>query len=231
MKAPLLPEGWSFVPAEDGLRLAAPDGAQLRADFMRGALGWRLAHGGGRGQAVARAVGLRKGKPPPRVLDATAGLGRDAAVLAALGSEVLALERHPAVHALLADALARASKDETAAALLGGRLSFRCADAVEFMRAGGARGFDCIYLDPMHPARAKSALVKQEMRLFRALVGADADAAELLAAALASGAARVAVKRPAQAPPLASAPAPAGRIVGRTTRFDLYSPTMPGIAR
>lgn len=215
-----LPPGWRFERGPEGLRLLAPEGGSLRADFSGGPLGWRLAHGGGRGQAVARAVGMGKGRAAPRVLDATAGLGRDAAVLAALGCEVLALERHPAVCALLEDALARAEADPACRARLGGRLRFRCADAAAELDAGAARGFDVIYLDPMHPGRAKSALVKLEMRLFRELVGPDADAAELLAAALRAGAARVAVKRPALAPPLAGTPA--GRITGRTTRFDLY---------
>jgi len=219
-----LPAGWRFERGADGLALRAPDGGVLRADFVGGKLGWRLAHGGGHGQAVARAVGLGKGRPPPRVLDATAGLGRDAAVLAALGCEVLALERHPAVCALLEDAGARAAADPVARARLQDRLRFQCADARSFLAAGGARGFDVIYLDPMHPGRAKSALVKQEMRLFRALVGSDEDAALLLEAALGAGAPRVAVKRPAQAPPLAGKPA--GSIPGRTTRFDLYLPSM-----
>lgn len=219
---PILPAGWSFERRADGLTILAPDGGRLRADFVGGQLGWRLAHGGGRGQAVARAVGLGKGRPPPRVLDATAGLGRDAAVLAALGCEVLALERHPAVCALLEDARARAAADPAARARLQDRLRFQCADARAFLEGGGARGYDAIYLDPMHPERVKSALVKQEMRLFRALVGADEDAESLLAAALRAGVPRVAVKRPAQAPPLAGAPA--GSIPGRTTRFDLYLP-------
>lgn len=217
-----IPAGWRFERAADGLTLKAPDGGSLRADFVGGKLGWRLAHGGGQGQAVARAVGMGKGRPLPRVLDATAGLGRDAAVLAALGCEVLALERHPAVCALLEDARARAEADPAGRARLQGRLRFQCADARAFLDAGGARGFDVIYLDPMHPEREKSALVKQEMRLFRALVGQDEDAALLLAAALRSGVPRVAVKRPAQAPPLGGNPA--GSIPGRTTRFDLYLP-------
>lgn len=229
MTAPALPPGWSLARGPDGLVLHDPEGAELRADLLGGALGWRLAHGGGRGQGIARAVGMRKGKPAPRVLDLTAGLGRDAAVLAALGCEVVALERHPVIHSLLADALERLAAAPAAAARLGGRLRLQLADAREYLRGGGAAGFDCISLDPMHPEREKSALVKQEMRLFRRLVGADEDAADLLAAALAAGAPRVAVKRPAHAPPLG--PSPAATILGRTTRFDVYLPTMQQPAR
>jgi 16S rRNA (guanine1516-N2)-methyltransferase len=217
-----LPAGWRCERGTDGLRLVAPDGGELRADFTGGKLGWRLEHGGGMRQAVARAVGMGKGRPLPRVLDATAGLGRDAVVLAALGCEVLALERHAAVAALLEDALERAVAEPATRARLGGRIRFQTADARAFLESGGARGFDVIYLDPMHPEREQSALVKQEMRLFRALVGADEDAVELLQAALRAGVRRVAVKRPAREPPLCGAPA--GQISGRTTRFDLYLP-------
>lgn len=220
-----LPAAWRLERDARGLALCAPDGARLRADFGGGALGFRLNRARGREQAVARAVGFGRGRPPPRVFDATAGLGRDAAVLAALGCEVLAVERHPAVHALLADALARAERDPELASRLGGRLRLLAGDARALLRDGAAAGCDAILLDPMHPPRRKRALVKQEMRLFRLLLGADDDAGELLAAALESGAPRVAVKRPAGAPPLGDRE-PQARVEGRTTRFDLYLRTM-----
>ncbi len=216
-----LPEGWRAERDGAALVLIAPDSAVLRAEFTKGAMGWRLAHAQGREQAIARAVGMGRGRPTPRVFDATAGLGRDAAVLAALGCEVLAVERHPAVFALLEDAAARAASDPEHRERLGGRLRFLCGDARELLRNGAAAGCDTVLLDPMHPDRRKSALVKQEMRLFRALVGADEDAADLLDAALASGVERVAVKRPAGGPPLGGRE-PQGQIPGRTTRFDLY---------
>jgi 16S rRNA (guanine1516-N2)-methyltransferase len=219
-----LPAGWRAERGADGLELVAPDGARLRADFGGGALGWRLARARGREQAVARAAGFGRGRPPPRVFDATAGLGRDAAVLAALGCAVTAVERHPAIAALLEDALARAAS-APAAEFLGGRLRLLRGDARELLRAGAAADHDAVLLDPMHPERRKSALVKREMRLFRALVGADGDAADLLDAALESGVARVAVKRPVSAPPLGG-PEPSARIAGRTIRFDLYLRTM-----
>lgn len=62
-----------------------------------------------------------------------------------------------------------------------------------------------IHLDPMFPSRDKSALVKKEMRLFKPLVGADDDAPDLLAAALALATHRVVVKRPRKAPSIAGA--------------------------
>jgi 16S rRNA (guanine1516-N2)-methyltransferase len=225
-----LPPGWRAERVDGALTLRAPDGGRLCADFGGGAVGWRLARARGREQAIARAAGCGRGRAAPRVFDATAGLGRDAAVLATLGCEVIAVERHPAVHALLADALARADAAAEPRARLGGRLRLLCGDARALLRGGAAAGCDVVLLDPMHPERRKSALVKQEMRLFRALVGADEDAEELLEAASASGVPRIAVKRPAGAPPL-GARAPQGCIEGRTTRFDLYLRTMDATPR
>ena len=56
---------------------------------------------------LAKAVGLKKGACPD-VIDCTAGLGRDAFVLASLGCRVVMLERVTVVHALLNDGLAQA---------------------------------------------------------------------------------------------------------------------------
>jgi 16S rRNA (guanine1516-N2)-methyltransferase len=203
---------------------------RLEVDLVGGRLGYRLRHGGGRGQALARALGAGRGRDLPRVLDATAGLGRDAAVMAVLGCEVLACERHPLVHELLADGLRRAQADSETAALLGGRLQQLPADATALLTAWAA-GEDAgaplaafaptvVYLDPMHPPRRKGAQVRKEMRLFRELVGVDDDQAGLLAAARASPAARVVVKRPAGADPLANGVAT--RIGGKTTCYDIY---------
>ena len=208
----------------DGLSLGWNPRERLRADLVRGRLAWRLRHGGGRGQAVARAVGLGKGRAAPTVLDATAGLGRDAAVLAALGAEVEAWERHPVVHALLEDALTRAAADVETRSLLGERLALHAGDATTRLRDPAKPCPQVVLLDPMHPARRGSALPRLEMQLFRALVGEDADQTGLLDTALVSGARRVVVKRPVDAPPLASGTGrqPDHAVAGRTTRFDVY---------
>src|SRR5690606_8938845 len=91
---------------QDGLNAPGP----VFVDFIGGAVGHRRRFGGGRGQPLAKAVGL-KGGENPRVLDATAGLGRDAFVLACLGSVVTLVERSPVVAALLEDGLLRAESD------------------------------------------------------------------------------------------------------------------------
>src|SRR5690606_23122611 len=104
------------------------------ADFVEGALAYRRLHGGGRGQPVARAVGLKPGIYP-KVLDATAGLGRDAFVLAALGCEVVMLERSPIIAALLDDALARAALESEVAPIVA-RMTLIQADARQWLAQG-----------------------------------------------------------------------------------------------
>lgn len=186
-------------------------------------MGFRLRRGGGRGEAVARAVGLKKGATPS-VLDATAGLGRDAFLLAWLGCEVLAIERHPDIHALLADALQRAEQDPSAAEHLGGRLRLLHADAVavlETLAAGPEEARpEVVYLDPMHPERRSSGTVRKEMRIFRRLVGEDLDAGRLLEAARRVARRRVVVKRPRRGEALG--PPPSHHLDGRSTRYDIY---------
>ncbi len=80
------------------LRFADPKGpGPLRLDFAEPGLRRRVA--AGRDQPLARAIGISQGRL--RVVDATAGFGRDAFVLAALGCQVRALEREPILAALL----------------------------------------------------------------------------------------------------------------------------------
>ncbi len=97
-------------------------------DFVGGAVGHRFRFGGGRGQALPRAAGLT-GSATPRIVDATAGLGRDAFLLASLGAEVTLLERSPEVHALLADGIARASQASPEFAAIVARMTLHLGDA------------------------------------------------------------------------------------------------------
>lgn len=189
-------------------------------DFVGGAVGHRRRFGGGRGQEIARAVGLKQGATP-HVLDATAGLGRDAFVLASLGCTLTLVERSPVVAALLADGLRRAAAAEEVAEIIR-RMRLVHADAAAWL-AGlpSAAAPDVVYLDPMYPHRAKAALVKKEMRLFREVVGADRDAERLLETALKVARVRVVVKRPDYAEPLGGRP-PTMSIATKNHRFDVY---------
>lgn len=193
----------------------------IRAEFVSGRMGYRRAHGGGAGQLVARAVGLRKTRQPLRVLDATAGLGQDAFVLASLGCSVTLYERNPVIHALLADGLDRAALNPDCAPVVA-RMTLAEGNSIEALRHAGHPVADVVYLDPMFPHRDKSAGVKKEMAVFRTVVGDDPDAGALLAAALKAAAYRVVVKRPRKAPAIAG-PEPSTRIEGKSSRYDIYA--------
>jgi len=188
-------------------------------DFVGGKAAHRRRFGGGRGQPLARAAGLRKGANP-RILDMTAGLGRDAFVLAALGCPVAMIERSSVIHALLADGLQRARQD-TEVNTIAGRMQLLCLDGREYALSSPDERRDVVYLDPMYPHRDKSAKVKKEMRLLPLLLGEDRDSSELLERALAIAAHRVVVKRPARAAPL-EGPAPSLAIGSPNTRYDIY---------
>lgn len=207
----------------DGLQLqelAAAAPGPLRVDFIEGALAHRRQFGGGSGQMIAKAIGIQPGVRPS-VLDATAGLGRDAFVLACLGCQVQMIERNPIVAALLSDGLRRARLGSEVVGIVQ-RMPLLVGDAIELMAAWTDEPPQVIHLDPMFPSREKSALVKKEMRLFKPLVGADDDASELLAAALALASHRVVVKRPRKAPAIAGA-TPTYSLDGKSSRYDIYA--------
>lgn len=188
-------------------------------DFVGGALAHRRRQGGGSGQMIAKAVGIQPGIRPD-VLDATAGLGRDAFVLAQLGCAVSLIERQPVIAALLADGLRRARLDEEVAPIVA-RMQLMQGDAIALMQGWSAPPPQVIYLDPMFPHRDKSSLVKKEMLLLRPLVGDDLDAPALLAAALGLATHRVVVKRPRKAPNV-DARTPGYVLEGKSSRFDIY---------
>lgn len=191
----------------------------VRVDFVEGAAAHRRLHGGGSGQMIAKAVGVQSGVRPS-VLDATAGLGRDAFVLATLGCRVELIERQPLIAALLEDGLQRAARNEEVAPIVA-RMQLHSVDAIELMRHWRGEAPQVIYLDPMFPHRDKSALVKKEMRLFRPLVGADLDAPALLEAALALATHRVVVKRPRKAQAVEGCK-PGYALEGKSSRYDIY---------
>ncbi|MDV5354734.1 16S rRNA (guanine(1516)-N(2))-methyltransferase RsmJ [Enterobacter asburiae] len=188
-------------------------------DFVAGAMAHRRKFGGGRGEAVAKAVGI-KGSYLPEVVDATAGLGRDAFVLASVGCRVRMLERNPVVAALLEDGLQRGYVDAEVGPWLRDRLTLIHASSLSGLADITPRP-QVVYLDPMFPHKQKSALVKKEMRVFQSLVGPDLDADGLLEPARQLAIKRVVVKRPDYAPPLAGV-ATQSAVVTKSHRFDIY---------
>ncbi|MBR9912802.1 MAG: class I SAM-dependent methyltransferase [Gammaproteobacteria bacterium] len=200
----------------------------VRVDFGAGAVEHRRKFGGGKGQMIAKAVGLNKGAALT-VLDATAGLGKDGFVLASLGCQVQLLERSPVVAELLADGLRRGllSQDGELREIVQ-RLTLQRGDSRTLLAGQVAAEFDIVYLDPMFPERSKSALVKKDMAAFHQLVGGDEDAGELLSLARKIARYRVVVKRPRKAPCLNQL-APTYQLTGKTSRYDIYVNAKIGI--
>jgi 16S rRNA (guanine1516-N2)-methyltransferase len=196
----------------------------IAVDFeSREAVGRSRVRGGGRA-LVARALGLDRGVRT--VVDATAGLGRDAWSIAVAGAEVTMVERNPVLLALLEDGLERARARGAEAAQ---RIELVGADAVAFLAALDERP-DAVFLDPMFADRGKAALPGRDLQILRALLGpgGDVDGAELLAAARAVARRRVVVKRPAHAP--APAARPTATYGGGRIRYEVYAPD-PGSSR
>ena len=220
---------FAFVYDDAGLSIVCLDRDSLlraRADFHGPTVNYRRLKGGGRRQMIAKAVGLAS-NPRTRVLDATAGLGRDAFVLASLGCEVIMMERVAEVGVLLDAALKDAylwghEHDPDLISILD-RMKVVKGDARSLMKDEQMTPSpDVIYLDPMFPHRTKSAQVKQEMRLFQSLVGSDTDGGELLSLALSQAKERVVVKRPRLAPLIDSGASPNHQLEGKRNRFDVY---------
>ncbi|WBV72116.1 class I SAM-dependent methyltransferase [Legionella pneumophila] len=145
-------------------------------------------------------------------------MGKDAAILATFGADVLMLERHPVMAALLTDALSRRNEADIQKMCL----SLIASDAISFLHSLQEKDYpDIIYIDPMHPERNKSALVKKEMQVLQQLIGTDHDAMELIELSLSHVKSRVVVKWPQKVKPLLP---PDASIDGKTVRFDIYMP-------
>lgn len=210
--------------SENGLGLVdinQPKVLPLMVDFASDALAYRKDKGGGKSEAIAKAVGI-KGQSHWHVVDATAGLGTDSFILASVGCQVTMLERANVVCALLADGLARLARRDDLV-WLGEALLLKSGSAHQSLQklAQEAAHVDVVYLDPMFPHKKKSAAVKKNMQFLQQLLGHDTDADDLLTPALALAHKRVVVKRPNYAPPLNNQ-APSMAIKGKKHRFDVY---------
>ncbi len=203
-----------------------PWATATRVDFLDATLQYRLRTTGKR-QGLGKAVGLDKTASGQQifVVDATAGLGRDALVLANLGCRVLLLEQSPVMHALLADGFRRGRGEATSAFLtVLERMQLQRADARQWLAAaagGETERPDVVYLDPMFPPRSKQAKVKKDIALLHRLLGSESDLGSLLQAALAVARYRVVLKRPdGKLPP--GLPAPTLWIGDKPAAFAVY---------
>ncbi|MEC8444068.1 MAG: class I SAM-dependent methyltransferase [Pseudomonadota bacterium] len=220
------------IPASSGYQLRYAEGrltlapghslkSSVCVDFCAGTQAHRRRFGGGLGQDIAKAVGV-SGAYQPTVVDATAGLGRDAFVLATLGCRVIAIERNPVVAALLDDGLQRANQDPEIAAI-SQRIELIHQASIDWLSEASDDAVDVVYLDPMfeHDPKQKAA-VKKDMQAFREIVGQDNDSHDLLTPARRVARCRVAVKRARKAS-LLDGQVASFAITGKSNRFDVYA--------
>lgn len=190
----------------------------LTASFDSGSLGYRRRQHVG-GELLVKAVGgLRATRRS--VIDATAGLGGDALLLATAGFAVTMVERSPVIAALLTNALSRAAEShDPVLRRTVSSMQLHVGDAAEWLKRHES---DVVYLDPMFPPRRKSARVRKEMFLLGKLLAVGDGGEALLEPALQAADNRVVVKRPRLAPCL-SGMQPDWQLSGRSSRFDVYS--------
>jgi 16S rRNA (guanine1516-N2)-methyltransferase len=158
-----------------------------------------------RGRAGRREPLLRALGDCARVVDATAGLGRDTGLLLAAGLEVIAVERQAKLCALW-----RAAKVEG--------LTFVEGDAASVL-GELAPPPDGVVIDPMFPAGSYRGQVKRASQILRALEAPDLEGARALVRAARAVARRVVVKRPKGAEALE---APSYSVDVGVTRLDVY---------
>jgi 16S rRNA (guanine1516-N2)-methyltransferase len=203
------------------IKVSDPSLGAVSVDFDDKTMAWRQRHPQ-QPEALLKAAGMRAGHAL-RVIDATAGLGQDAFMLANAGCDVLMLERSALLHALLEDGLQRAAQSEdvrvrSAAARM--QLVLADSTSIDFATLGDTP--DVIYLDPMFPERRKkSAKVKKNMFMLQQLLDDEPPADGLLLKALQSAQKRVVVKRPRIAGFLEERK-PSFQLLGSSSRFDVY---------
>ena len=185
-------------------------GNKFSINFNDNKLNYHKKKGTIKSELLSRAMGA--GKAGLRVLDLSAGLAIDAVFLSQLGYQVTAIERNPLVYLALQSAWKKFHDPKG--------LKFVYASALDYLKSS-VETFDVIYFDPMFPDKIKSALPRQEMVLFRHLVGDDVDADNVLQQALRfKDVQRIVVKRPIKAPVLGFKPH--SQVEGKLVRFDLY---------
>ena len=187
----------------------------VKVDFASPAMMHRRK--GGQNEMLGRAIGIKSNRHP-WVFDATAGLGRDAYVLADLGCKVTLVERSAVLAFILQEGLNRAvisqfNEVREAAA----RMSVKCEDSTEIC----ATPDQVIYLDPMFEERKGSAASKKDLSVLQALHGHSADDQRLIDWAFGQPVSRIVVKRPIKAAPL-TASVPSHVLKGKSVRFDVY---------
>ncbi|WP_165246930.1 class I SAM-dependent methyltransferase [Adlercreutzia sp. ZJ141] len=168
-------------------------------------------------ELLVKAAKTRHTNETPTAIDATAGLGEDALLLAAAGFTVHLFERDPIIAALLHDALRRAEKIDELANIVA-RMTLTKGDSIEAL-SQQEDTVDVILLDPMFPTKRKSAQTKKKLKLIQQLEHPCEDESGLLRAAIGARPHKIVIKRPIKGPYLAGVK-PSYSLEGKTIRYD-----------
>ena len=190
----------------------------LKCSFIEGPILHRLKYGRGRGQNLARAVGMKFNKNK-NIIDATAGLGYDSFILASLGAKVTLIERSQKMHEILKKGIDEGISFGGEIEKIINRMELLFGDSKDILPKLTP---EVIMIDTMYKDRKKTALVKNNMRLVREIVGPDCDNIELLKVALNCAKNRVVLKQPRYAEPIKEIRKYSHQILGKTIRYDIF---------
>jgi len=190
----------------------------LKCSFIEGPILHRLKYGKGRGQNLAKAVGMKSNKNRT-IIDATAGLGYDAFILASLGANVTLIERSKIMYNLLQEGISEAKSFGGEISGIISRMNLIFGDS-KFILPDLLP--EVILIDTMYKERKKTALVKNDMRLVRDIVGSDSDYIQLIDVALNQASNRVVIKQPRYADQIDNIKPYSHQILGKTIRYDVY---------
>ena len=190
----------------------------LKCTFIEGPILHRLKYGKGRGQNLAKAVGMKSNKNR-NIIDATAGLGYDSFILASLGAKVTLIERSQKMHTLLQNGIDEGISFGGEIEKIVNRMELLFGDSKDILPKLTP---EVIMIDTMYKDRKKTALVKNNMRLVRDIVGPDSDYIELLEVALSCAKNRVVLKQPRYADPIREIRKCSHQILGKSIRYDIF---------
>ena len=179
----------------------------------------RLKQSNLQGEMLVKAARIKGQDMPQTIIDATAGFGEDSLILAAAGFQVRMYEFDEIIAALLEDGIRRASQlPELRDAI--GRLELENSDSTVALKSLDYKP-DIVLLDPMFPARQKSALIKKKFQLIQRLESPCSTEQELLEAAFLADPKKVVIKRPLKGPYLADKK-PSYSLQGKAIRYDCF---------
>lgn len=166
------------------------------------------------------------------VIDFTAGMGRDAMILASSGIDVVMVERNYLLYLLLDQAREELKVAESS---LYERIRLFNFDAIRDINKlenmvssfDGQKKHISVYLDPMYPGdpRARKSAVKKDTQILHMLANSqegDHYHASLISSALKLANYKVVVKRPKSSSWIHTAFEPNVSLHGSTQRFDIY---------